>query len=269
MMVAPARLLVVDDEPHIRTALTRAFRMMGHEVVAASDGDTALGVLTEQPFHLVVLDLVLPDRCGVEVMQEAQKLQENLLVVVLTGQATIESAIAAVKAGAVDYLLKPASIKSIVETVSRALKKQTNELQREQLVRILIDTASALRLQEDDTPEEPVESEPVSPSSPPLLSSGQFVLNPGRRAVRFTHSSSEVELTEGEMSILVGLMAIPHQVRSCRELVFAAWGDELEESKAQSLIRPYIFRLRQKLEQDPDHPKMIRTVRGRGYVLLS
>lgn len=269
MHLPPSRLLVVDDEPNIRTALTRAFRMVGHEVVAAPDGVTALEVLTEQAFDLMVLDLVLPDRYGIDVMQEAQTLQPDILVVILTGQATLESAIAAVKANAVDYLLKPASVQSIVETVSNALEKRASDSQREQLVRTLIDTAEALRYQQGSVEEGMPERVALVATAPNTISTGLFILDPSRRAVRLANSANEVELTEGEMSILVGLMATPNQVRSCRDLVFAAWGEEQDELKAQSLIRPYIFRLRQKLEGDPDHPKVIRTVRGRGYVLLA
>lgn len=73
-------------------------------------------------------------------------------------------------------------------------------------------------------------------------------------------------MTEGEAAILRIFIETPRQVLACRDLARLAWEYDLEEIEAQTLIRPYIFRLRQKIESDPNQPNRIRTVRGRGYL---
>ncbi|HEX7588290.1 MAG TPA: winged helix-turn-helix domain-containing protein, partial [Anaerolineae bacterium] len=109
-----------------------------------------------------------------------------------------------------------------------------------------------------------------TPSRQPVLRVGKLQLDQEKRLLLIDESPSRTtELTDGEATVLTLFMKDPDRVLSCREITHAAWNYELEEWEAQALVRPYIFRLRQKVEPMPSEPQIIRTVRGRGYLLAS
>ena len=248
------RLLIVDDEPHIRSALVRALNLAGYYAEEAASGKEALFLLTQAFFDLIVLDLCLPDIEGVVVMQQAHQLQPGLLVVILTGQATLESAIAAVKSEAVDYLRKPAGVHEIIDAVTRALQKRASRTQKEQLAR-------ALDLLQSDAA--PALLTTVNGS----LSVGPLKLDRSNRLVTVNDEPVRtIALSRGETAVLASLMARPNHVLSCLQLVQVAWGYHADRKEAESVIRPYISRLRSKLEHDHTKPRLIRTVRRRGYL---
>lgn len=277
---APLKLLIVDDEPHIRSTLARAFDLLGYRTDQAESGQRALDLIGRAPYDLMVLDLRMPGLDGVEVMRRARQIRPDLLIIVLTGHATVESAIAAVKSDAADYVLKPAGIQELAEAVARALKKRSTEQQRRQLLHAALE---ALR-QADDTAEDGTLPVPPADSPAPgdrhpapgaarperFVQVGPLTLDREKRLALFTGSSSRPrELTEGESAILSLLMARPDSVLSSRELASAGLGYELEEREAHNLVRPYIFRLRRKIETHPSKPRWILTVRGRGYLLTA
>jgi DNA-binding response OmpR family regulator len=258
-----ARLLIVDDDPHIRLSLVRALNLMGYQVEAAGSGQQALALMEAAPFDLVILDLRLPDIEGVEVMLRARQIQPTLLIIVLTGRATLDSAIAAVKAHAVDYLLKPASVHDISAVVSAALEERGRRLRQQQLLDVLAQTLDTLR--QTETPQ--AGPPPAGANSEQLLHVHPLIVDRDRREVIVNGSPEPaIALTESEASILICLMEYPDQVLSCQDLASAAWGQYLDEPAARTLVRPHIFRLRRKIETRPNAPKLIRTIRGRGYV---
>ncbi len=261
-----ARLLVVDDEPNIRAPLVRALSLQGYSVEEASSGLEALTLLKHTAYNLMVLDMRMPGIDGVEVMQQARQLHPELLIIILTGHATLENAIAAVKSEAADYLLKPASTREILTAVAQALQNRPRRLARRHLTHIMSDTLDILR--QTDT-------SPISPAAPEL-NPKRFVRVPPltldcqtHRAAINDDSPHMVELTAGETAVLASLMVRPGYVLSCRELVRSAWGYDLRETEAQRLIRPHISRLRRKLEANPKAPRLIHTVRQRGYYFAS
>lgn len=259
--VPEARVLVVDDEPNVRSALTRSLTLLGYRADAASSGHQALGMLQRTPYDLMVLDLRMPRMDGVEVMQRARQERPDLLIIVLTGHATLESAIAAVKSHAIDYLLKPASLQDVAAAVATALQQRAKALRRQHLLEVMDQTLDALR--ESEAPE------PRLPTLERFLSAGPVTLDCEKRlAVIGDTPSRSAELTENELSILTYLMARPDQVVSSHELARAALGYGVTEHEARNIVRPHIFRLRRKLEADPKEPRLIRTVRGRGYLFV-
>ncbi len=262
---APARLLIVDDEPHIRSALTRALSLSGYSAEGADSGPEALAMLERQGYDLMVLDMHLPGMDGLEVMRRAHQLSPGLLVIILTGHATLQSAIAAVKSKeVVDYLLKPASVHQVAAAVTAALKERAEQLERERLVRAIREAVDGLR-----QPDAPAASTTQAASSQERwLSAGGLRLDRQKRLVFWEGDSTRTaELTEGEAAVLACLMARPDQVVSWRELARAVWGREVQASEAQGPLRSHVFRLRQKVETNPDEPHLIRTVRGGGYIL--
>ena len=264
MTSAPARLLIVDDEPHIRSALTRALSLMGFATDGAGSGWEALSLLERDSYDLMVLDMHLPGLNGLEVMQLAHQVCPGLIIIILTGHATLDSAIAAVKSReVVDYLLKPASIQQVAAAVNAALQQRAEQLERERLVRTISEAVDNLR--QNGSPA-PSTRSPASEREP-LLRAGGLKLDRQKRLLELEGDPARmVELTEGEATVLAALMARPEQVFSCRELARAAWRWDVEEESARGPIRSCIFRLRQKVEADPDKPRLIRTVRSRGYL---
>src|SRR5262245_25955758 len=104
-----ARILVVDDEEGIRAFLRQALEAEGHEVAEAGDGEEAWSILERRSFHLLVTDLKMPKLDGMGLLERARAALPEMEVVVLTAHGTVESAVAAMKAGAFDYLTKPLS----------------------------------------------------------------------------------------------------------------------------------------------------------------
>ena len=264
--LATARLLVVDDEPRIRSALVRALSLVGYSATEAASGQEALALLAESAYELMILDMMMPGINGVEVMRQARALQPELLIIVLTGHANLENAIAAVKAHASDYLLKPANIRDIVDAVAKALKERPTYGQREELLQ-LMDRALQVLQRPAMMPES---AQPRSIEPERYVIAYPLKLDRQHRSVtRLGEPDTEIELTKGETAVLANLMSHPNQVRSCLQLVQAVWGYEVEKNEAESLIRPYISRLRSKLAIDPKAPTLIRTIRGVGYLFAS
>ncbi len=258
------RLLIVDDEQNIRSAIARALTLKGYQAEEASNGRSALQLLQQSCYDLMLLDMRMPEMDGVEVMHRARQIQPDLPIIVLTGHATLESAIAAVKSDAIDYLLKPASLHDIVATVSNALQSRAEQVQHQHLLRVMSDAMAALT--HTATPDTPTPAS-IEPTADRFRQAGTLTLDRQKRLVIISGEwPRTIELTEGEATVFDHLLSQPDVVQSCRHLVYAAWGYEQAEPEAQSLIRPYIFRLRQKIETDPNQPHFIRTVRGRGYV---
>jgi PAS domain S-box-containing protein len=117
------RVLVVDDEEDIRDASERILTKMGFEVVKASRGDEAIQILSEKQISIVLLDLKMPGLDGIEVLKRIQAMDKDILVIVITGYATVETAIKAMKLGAYDFIPKPFEPDHLRIVVNRAQEK--------------------------------------------------------------------------------------------------------------------------------------------------
>lgn len=265
-----ARLLIVDDEPHIRSSVARALTLLGYSVDEAGSGEEALARLRQTSFDLMVLDMHMPPGPdGVEVMKQARQIQPELLIIVLTGHATLENAIASVKLHADDYLQKPVKTKQIAHVVTRALQKRARRLAKQQLLEFLDKTLDALRQSEIlaslDASALSSESD-FSPHSNQFIHVAPLILNREKRWVMYEDNSAQpIGLTKGETAVLATLMSHANRVLSSQKLVELGWGDLVDAEESKAIIRPHIYRLRRKIEIDPATPKLICTVRRRGY----
>ncbi len=271
------RLLVVDDEQNSRSPLVYALSLYGYSVAEAASGVEALALLKHNSYDLILLDLYMPDFDGLELMRRTHQLDPHLLIIILTSYATLESAIAAVKLGAVDYLCKPTSISEIIEAVILSMQKRTKQVFQQQPVHLFSEIPDPFSRTE-------TRPKPISPTTI-LPFSVNFNINALPKQVIQSHPlildcqtgliTTEDNLlppfyaTRGEMAVLAGLMSYPRQILSCRQLVTLAWNDTVSQTEAKSIIRPYIFRLRRKLKSNPQTDNLIRTVRRRGYYFHS
>lgn len=258
-----ARILVVEDEATTRKAVTRALDLAGYEAESVATGEQALAWLAAHRCDLLLLDLRMPGIDGVEVMKHIGQVHPESLIIVLTAHATVESAIEAVRAGAVDYLLKPCSLRDIEEAVSRALELQRERLRRQHLIQVMAEALEAL--QEEEARDRAVPAGEVER----FLQCGRVSLDRQKRLVVVggagEDAGADAELTENEAALLSALMAAPGRAFSCRELAREALGYDLPEAEAQDIVRPHISRLRKKIEAEPSAPGFVCTVRGQGY----
>ncbi len=118
------KILVVDDEQSIRDSCRQALSKSGFQVSAAEDGAKGLEILSTEPFDLVIVDLKMPGLSGMELLKKTKEIDPEIVVVVITGYATIESAVEAMKAGAYDFIPKPFTPDALRMIASRALEKR-------------------------------------------------------------------------------------------------------------------------------------------------
>lgn len=250
-----ARILIVDDEPAIRSGLATILETADYRVQAVDSGEAALASFEEQDFDLALLDIRMPGMSGVELMQEIHAQWPHTAVILLTGYGSLDSAIAAVRAGASDYLLKPSGAERIRNSVARALKQSMEERQREELVERLREGLSQI----DQGLRRP------SLDTTRVLEVGDLQLDARRHEAR--RGEKNLDLTPTEFDLLAYLMRHPERAIGHQELVREVQGYDAEVWEARELIKYHIHTLRQKVEPDPSTHRYIHTVRGVGYKL--
>ncbi|MFP4346556.1 MAG: response regulator transcription factor [Anaerolineales bacterium] len=265
-----ARVLVVDDERAIRTTLSALLKQT-YEVATAPTGVQALQILSEHRYDLVLLDIHLPDLCGVELLGRIKQRYPEVTVIMLTGHASVENAIAALRQGAVDYLRKPITWGRVLRSVREGLQKSEQYRQRNLL---LLRAKELFETGLEELAEVVPEEAPSPTRSPPAPRKGQEparYLRAGPLQVdTYRHTATlrgaELELTAGEYDLLLCLLRHAPRVLDPRKIVEETRGFECTLSEARDLIRWQIYLLRQKLEPDPAHPQFILNVRGKGYM---
>jgi signal transduction histidine kinase len=119
-----SKILVVDDEQSVATTIKAILQLDGNEVTAVTSGTEALAQLREHEFDVVLTDLRLDDLDGIEILRETQKLWPDTVSIMLTGYASLESAVTALRSGAYDYLIKPSDVDELRATIGRAIERR-------------------------------------------------------------------------------------------------------------------------------------------------
>ena len=255
-------ILVVDDEVAERITLGEILRLEGYQVTLAASGEETLALIDEGgPFNAVVLDLQLPGIDGLQVLTAIQETAPGILVILITGYATVETTIKALRQGAYHYLLKPASPEQIITTLREGLEAVERKQHQQMLIVQLRETAQKLADTEADLPEPPLSSDDN------ILQVDSIIIDRARHLV--VRDGEPIDLTPTEFRLLECLLEEADQVRSPQELVRCAQGYETDTQGARSIIRVHIRRLRSKIEPEPSRPRYIRNVRGVGYMFDS
>jgi DNA-binding response OmpR family regulator len=259
-----AHIMVVDDEATARVSLAEILRLEGYQIATAASGEEALSLMDKsEPFDLMVLDIKMPGMSGLEVTEVVQERYPGVVIVLLTAFGALETAIEAIRKGASDYLLKPASVPDILESVRNGLVKHRQTQRRQHLVNQLQQTLSELAAAEGaEALEEEVASQPSR-----FIQIRDVVVDRQKHIV--TQEGKLLDLTPTEFKILTCLMETPDRVWSPQELVRQAQGYETDAWGARAIIRVHIRRLRKKMEADPSDPEYIINMRGVGYVFAS
>jgi two-component system KDP operon response regulator KdpE len=219
------RLLVVDDEPALARALAINLRAHGYDVDVAASGRAALTAASTRLPDLVVLDLGLPDMDGVDVV-EGLRGWSTMPVLVLSARHEQRQKVAALDAGADDYITKPFGMDELLARVRAALRR-TN----------------------------PAED------GPPRVTTDAFVVDLAAHTV--TAGDGEVRLTPTEWHLLEVLVRNPGRLVPQRQLLQEVWGPQY--GSESNYLRVYVSQLRRKLEPDPTHARHILTQPGVGY----
>ncbi|HEX3733391.1 MAG TPA: response regulator transcription factor [Mycobacteriales bacterium] len=223
----PVRVLVVDDEPTLSELVTLALSYEGWEVLGASDGGSA--VLAARDFRpdAVVLDVMLPDTSGLDVLRRIRVDQPMTPVLFLTAKDAVDDRIAGLTAGGDDYVTKPFSVEEVVLRL-RALLRRSGAAQ--------VDSGAGLAV-------------------------GDLTLDEDTREVH--RAGEEVQLTATEFELLRFMMHNPRRVLSKTQILDRVWNYDF--GGQANVVELYISYLRKKI--DAGRKPMIHTMRGAGYVL--
>jgi DNA-binding response OmpR family regulator len=232
---APRHILVVDDDPAVRTLLRDCFELEAYRVSEAATGAEALGLLSREPFDLVTLDLKLGGEDGLDVARTIRG-SRNVPIVMITGKGDPIDRVVGLELGADDYIAKPFLVREVLARVRAVLRRY------EPLVGGATNSASSgVRLGFD-----------------------RWMLDPGKREL-YSTSGELCELTTAEFNLLEIFLRRPARVLSRDNIMDLLKGHEW--SPLDRSIDTLIGRLRRKIEIDPATPRLIKTVRGVGYVL--
>ncbi len=225
-----ARVLVVDDEPGIRTLLREYLRADGHEVVEAASGAEALACFAEQPVDLVLLDIGLPDMDGLEVLRTLRRTSE-VYVIMATARAEELDKLVGLQVGADDYVTKPFSPREVAARVKTVLRR----------------ARSSATVEADQS-----------------IDVGPLRIDQARREV--TRDGHPVALSALQFDLLLAMSSSPGRVWSRRQLLEHVWGGDFFGD--ERVVDVHIRNLRRVLGDDATSPEIIGTVRGVGYKFL-
>ena len=261
----PDRILVVDDDRAGRLSLAEILRLEGYDVTTADSGEDAVARLrnADHPFDLMLLDLKMPGMDGMAVLSQARQIAPETQIVFLTAHGSLESAIAALRHGAHDYLLKPAPSSDIRSSVQKGLERRHADLRRLAVLRSLESSLRELRADGlAQSPPTPAGREAGTGDSG-RIASGGVVLD--LAAHQASAAGKVTALTRNEVKLLACLMRRANQTVSPADIVREVQGFPATDREAAEIIRPIVSRLRRKLTQLPGAANIVVTVKGAGY----
>lgn len=254
-----ARILIVEDEEKIARFVTLELEHEGYQVEHASDGRTAVDLALERDYDLILLDVLLPQLNGMEVLRRVRK-HKDVPVIMVTARDAVMDKVAGLDAGADDYLTKPFAIEELFARIRVALKR--SEAAR------AASGVGGVEAGEGATGAGTAATSPAGDSaktsaapSPTALAVGSVALDPDRREV--TVGGSPIALTAREFDVLALLMAYAGTVLTRERIAHEALGYDYVGDTNN--VDVHIAHLRAKIE-DAGGARIIQTVRGVGYV---
>ncbi|BDU11411.1 DNA-binding response regulator [Aurantimicrobium sp. INA4] len=225
---SPIRVLVVDDEASLTDLLQMALRYEGWEIKTAADGSSAIATARDFRPDAVVLDIMLPDIDGLQVLQRMRADGNDVPVLFLTAKDSLDDRIAGLTAGGDDYVTKPFSLEEVVARLRGLIRRST----------LTIDANES-----------------------PILTVGDLELDEDSHEVR--RAGRPIELTATEFELLRYLMRNPRRVVSKTQILDRVW--DYDFGGKSSVVEIYISYLRKKI--DAEGSPMLHTVRGAGYMI--
>jgi two-component system, OmpR family, alkaline phosphatase synthesis response regulator PhoP len=234
-MTGPCRLLIVEDDEAIATGLALNLKLAGRVTSIARDGEDALRQAEEEDFALILLDINLPKKNGLEVLSALRATDNVVPVIVLSARDGEFDKVAALRLGADDYVTKPFALAELLARIDAVLR-------RSMTVAAAPRTAAPAASQETE------------------LRFGDVVIDLAQRVV--TRAGTEVKLTHLELELLAFFVRNPSQVFSRSQLFQLVWG---QSAGSVRTVDNFVGQLRRRFEDDPEQPSHFITVRGSGY----
>ena len=222
------RILVVDDELPMRTALTELLQSEGYRVSSAQDGEQALETACQNDYDLILLDIMMPKIDGLTVCRELRKRGRTMPILMLTARARVDDCVAGLDSGADDYLVKPFSLTELLARVRAQLRKATQH------------------------------------HTPDILHIGRATVYLKQQTCQI--DTQTVDLNTKECGILTLLVQHAGEVVTREQFLDTVWG--YHASTTARTVDNFITELRPKLGEDAKSPQHIITVRGSGYRLI-
>jgi DNA-binding response OmpR family regulator len=225
-----ATILVVEDEPTMQTGLKDNLEFEGYDVKVVANGKAGLDEIVNNTYDLVILDVMLPQMSGFDVLKKAREKGVSTPVIMLTAKGEEIDKVLGLELGADDYVTKPFGLRELIARVKAVLRRHEGAGQ-----------SSATQMKLDDV----------------LVDFAAYTA---------TRGGNEVTMTPKEFEILKFLWQHRNTVVSRDQLLTNVWG--YDESISTRTVDNFILKLRQKLEHDPAHPRHIITMHGTGYKLI-
>jgi len=222
-------ILVVEDDAAIRQGILDALEFEGYATLEASNGEAGLDLAIKATCDLILLDLVLPKREGLDILREVRATRPALPVIILTARGEEGDRVQGLKLGADDYVVKPFSVKELVARIEAVLRRSAER-----------------------------------PSDVRELRIPCGVADFARREIRYG-DGDRCELSEKEIDILRYLATNPGRAISREEILSRVWRMNPKGLETRT-IDMHVARLREKLRDDPADPRVLLTVRGKGYL---
>jgi DNA-binding response OmpR family regulator len=228
----PVRILAVEDDAAIRRGIVDALRFAGYEPLEAATGGQALRLATTMQYDLLLLDLVLPGGSGLDILAQVRLMRPTQPVIVLTALGSENDRVAGLRLGADDYVVKPFSVRELLARVEAVLRRSPERPSDVQEICVIGGTANLAR--------------------------SEIVFADGTRS----------ELSQREVELLRYLAQNSGRAISRDELLSHVWQITPRGVNTRT-IDMHITRLREKLRDDPADPRVLLTVRGKGYMFAS
>ena len=265
-MTSQVSILIVDDEDPLRLSLSLILQKENYRVETAATAEDALICLQMHEYDLMFLDLNLPGMSGIDLLVEVHKQVPHMPVLILTAHAALESAIQAVRLGARDYLIKPVSPVLILKRVAEILTESEQPARKKEIVSQIQALLAELQKTEgeDTTPASALAALPsIDPAR--FLKKGVFELDLHARHAML--DGKYMPVTGIYFDYLRTLLRHAPKAVAYKTLVQESQGYDMAISEARDLARWRIHELRKTIEEDPERPRYILTVRGTGYRL--
>ncbi len=236
-MMEPGQILVVDDDPGVRALLRGMLEMEGYAVSEAASGEQMCTALGNERVRLITLDLNLAGEDGLA-LARAARTRCNVPIIMITAKAGDTEKIVGLELGADDYITKPFNVREVLARIRAVLRRY-------------------------ETPSGGTEA---ATSARDKYAFAGFILDPAAHELK-TSSGKTVDLTSAEFALLKLFASRPARLLSRDAIMDLLKGQEW--SPFDRSIDVLVGRLRKKIEQDPDHPALIKTVRGSGYIFAA
>lgn len=221
----PAKILVVDDDDALAEMLQIVLRQEGFDPALCHSGQHALKAFHDHKPDLVLLDLMLPGRDGVDVCRDIRA-ESGVPIIMLTAKSDTNDVVDGLEAGADDYVAKPFKTQELVARIKTRLRRR-----------------------------------PVAEEGAPTIPIGDLTISVSEHSVR--RGEEEITLTPLEFDLLLALARRPKQAFTREVLLEDVWG--YRHASDTRLVNVHVQRLRSKVEKDPERPEIVVTVRGIGY----